>query len=43
MVDIAALCREARRLWAAALLPMAADFLEAVRTSPHWPNLFHWL
>ena len=35
--------REARRLWGAALLPILGDLFEAIRTSPHWPHLFHWL
>jgi hypothetical protein len=35
--------REARRLWGAALLPIFGDLFEAIRTSAHWPHLFHWL
>ncbi|HEY0369002.1 MAG TPA: isoprenylcysteine carboxylmethyltransferase family protein [Chthoniobacterales bacterium] len=42
-VDLSAFKREARRLWGAALLPIVADLLEALRTSAYWPHLFKWL
>ena len=42
-VSVSAMGREARRLWGAALVPIAGTLLETLRNNPHWPHLFRFL
>ncbi|MHA3774441.1 methyltransferase family protein [Verrucomicrobiota bacterium sgz303538] len=43
VVNIAAFRRETRRLLGAATLPIIADLVATLRTSPNWPHVFSFL